>query len=159
MYEVVDESEATGPDSGRESGYTDKKGSVVRSRIVARQFATKIPGNTCSLGDTRTPQFLRAIMSNLATGQGQGAACGRRHISVFTRHQSWSTSTCGHQQDQREKGKTLEAEAGDARPQDSNQNRGRITMRRSWRRCWAREGRSSIRVHDLVGSGYRANRS
>ena len=93
MHEVVDKLVATG--HVVDAKWVDRqKGSVVRSRLVARQFATKFLEHL--FAGTPDAAVLRAILSNLAT------------------------STCAHPRT-REKRQTLEAEAGDGRPQDSMQ--------------------------------------
>ena len=64
VYEVVDEMEATGQVA--DAKWVDRqKGSVVRSRIVARQFATKSLEHL--FAETPDATVLRAILSNLAT--------------------------------------------------------------------------------------------
>ena len=64
VYEVVDEFEATG--QVVDAKWVDRqKGSVVRSRFVARQFATKSMEHL--FAGTLDATVLRAILSNLTT--------------------------------------------------------------------------------------------
>ena len=75
VYEVVDESEATG--HVVDAKWVDRqKGSVVRSRIVARQFATKSL-ETLVRWDARRHNSQGHIVES-GHGQGQGAVRGRR---------------------------------------------------------------------------------
>ena len=83
VYEVVDESEATGQIV--DSKWVDrKKGRVVRSRSVARQFATKSLEHV--FAGTPDATVLRAILSNLETDKDRVQLVADVHQRI-ARHQ------------------------------------------------------------------------
>ena len=117
VYEVVDEWEATGQIV--DAKWVERQiGSVVRSRIVARQFATKsLEHLLAGHAKCYSPQGHTVESGD---GQGRGLAFGGRDISVSSgpsRDRPIRTAT----DRPKRKGETLDAEAGNGRSQDSEQ--------------------------------------
>ena len=81
VYEVVDEGEANG--HVVDAKWVDRqKGSVLKSRIVARQFATESLENL--FVNTPDATVLRAVLSNLATDKNRvDVIRGGCHLGVL----------------------------------------------------------------------------